>query len=320
MITDIINDALHTVVPHPQIIVLLLLTFWIGGHLLRFFTSPLRKQGIPGPLLGQITSWYRAYYALIGRNWHKKLQQLHAQHGSVVWIAPDEISVSDPNLRSTIYGFADERKEQSFFPKAKSFETGQINEDFNFVFETDPKKARLGKYAISHAYSEKGLSILEPEFDKVGISMNTDNMIGRDLAKQLWYLVLCRIVANSYLQAVEDLVSGLSEHHSQRMKPCNFGKWGHYFMYDLSSRLCCGYTSGLCKAGTDKDDQIHSVRVIFEVIGALVPVNFTLKITTPYIRKALLNSYLEKFFQGCLLNDEYYSKEVGIPDSSMHGV
>lgn len=81
-------------------------------------------------------------------------------------------------------------------------------------------------------------------------------------------------------------------------------------MYDLCSRLACGYSSNLCKAGCDKNDQIYCMRVIFEVVGGLLPVNFALKITTRWIRKVLLNGYLEKFFQGCLLNDEYHSKEV----------
>lgn len=113
-------------------------------------------------------------------------------------------------------------------------------------------------------------------------------------------------------QAVKDLVDGLATHHARPNRSANLGKWCHYFMYDLCSLLCSGYTSGLCQAGRDKDSQIYSMRVIFEAVGGLIPVNFTLKVTTRWFRKMLLNSYLEHFFKGCLLNDEYYSKEVSM--------
>jgi hypothetical protein len=137
----------------------------------------MKKQGVPGPFLAGFTCWYRAYYANIKRNWHAKLVELHEEYGPIVWIAPDEVSVADPKLRSALYGFADERKEESFFPKSKSFETGLFNEDFNFVFETDPARARLGKYALSHPYSEKGLVRLEHNFDQVGSILRLSSLI-----------------------------------------------------------------------------------------------------------------------------------------------
>jgi hypothetical protein len=133
----------------------------------RYNSSPMKKQGIPGPFLAGFTSWYRAYYANVTHNWHYKLIELHGKYGPIVWITPDEVSVSDPKLRSVLYSFADERREDSFFPKSKSFETGLFNNDFNFVFETNPARARLGKYALSHPYSEKGLAKLEHYFDQV---------------------------------------------------------------------------------------------------------------------------------------------------------
>jgi hypothetical protein len=136
-------------------------------RVVRYYNSPMYKQGIPGPFLAGFTSWYRFYYADITHNWHDKLVKLHDKYGTIVWIAPDEISISDPKLRAVLYSFADERKEDSFFPKSKSFGTGQFNDDFNFVFETDPARARLGKYALSHPYSEKGLAKLEHHFDQV---------------------------------------------------------------------------------------------------------------------------------------------------------
>ena len=147
-----------------------LLIVGIGHQLyrrtVRYLDSPMRKQGVPGPFLAAFSCWYRAFYANVRRNWHAKLVELHEEYGPIVWISPDEVSVSDPKLRGVLYSSADERKEESFFPKSKSFETGTFNDDFNFVFETDPARARLGKYALSHPYSEKGLAKLENHFDQ----------------------------------------------------------------------------------------------------------------------------------------------------------
>lgn len=244
----------------------LFLVHQLGRRAVRYANSPMRRQGIPGPFLAGFTCWYRAYYANIGRNWHTKLIELHERYGTIVWIAPDEVSVSDPKLRGMLYSFADERREESFFPKSKSFETGLFNDDFNFVFETDPARARLGKYALSHPYSEKGLAALEHNFD----------------------------------QAVDAFTQGFKEHVVAKGKVACLSDWTHYFMFDLATLLMSGYSNGLCAAGEDRGGAIGALRVIFNVVGSLVPVPFALNVTTRYIRKCLLNGQLEHLFRWSL--------------------
>lgn len=151
---------------HKLLIVLVALACDILKKSHRYYTSPLRKQGIPGPLLAKFTNLYR-FYGVLRRNWHRDLMTIHDRYGSVVWIAPDEISISDPYYKNLIYGFADQRKQQSFFQKGPVYTTGRINDDFNFLFETDPERSRAGRYTLSHFYSESGLLRLEGDFDKV---------------------------------------------------------------------------------------------------------------------------------------------------------
>ena len=131
-----------------------------------YYKSPFRKQNIPGPLLGKFTNAYRWYYTM-RHTWHRDLIALHEKYGKVVWVAPDDISVSDPYLRNVIYGFQNDKKDRTFYRKAPSYETGSINQDFSFIFEQDPAKARLGKYHMSHFYSEAGLATMEENFDRV---------------------------------------------------------------------------------------------------------------------------------------------------------
>lgn len=167
MILDLLHSLAAICMQNWPLLIAVFIGYQLFRRYIRYRNSPLRQQGIPGPFLAGYTSWYRAYYANIRRNWHEKLVELHEQYGTIVWVTPEEVSVADPTLRNVLYGFADERKDEAFFAKSKAFETGTFNDDFNFIFETDPAKARFGKKALAHPYSEKGLSKLEHNFDKV---------------------------------------------------------------------------------------------------------------------------------------------------------
>lgn len=166
MFLNLFSQAVYSLLQHKLYffsgILILTLAYWTHAYL----TSPFRAQKIPGPFLGKFTNAYRWYYVM-RHTWHRDLVDLHKKYGPVVWIAPNDISVSDPTLRNVIYGFQNHKKEFTFFKKSPSYETGSINQDFSFIFEQDPEKARLGKYHMSHFYSEQGLLNLEENFDKV---------------------------------------------------------------------------------------------------------------------------------------------------------
>lgn len=162
-------DSLFSLWHHKLALSAALSAYLIARQTEKYLNSPFRKQGIPGPFLAKFTNFYRGYYTF-KRTWHRDLMALHDKYGPVVWIAPNDISCSDPFLRSQIYSFANDRKEETFFRKAPSYETGLINENFSFIFEQSPEKARLGKKHMSHFYSEAGLTKLEAGFDQVCLS------------------------------------------------------------------------------------------------------------------------------------------------------
>lgn len=87
-------------------------------------------------------------------------------------------------------------------------------------------------------------------------------------------------------------------------------------MFDLATLLMSGYSNGLCAAGSDQDGAIGALRVIFNVVGSLVPIPFALDITTRYIRKCVLNSQLEHLFRWSL----GYSKGESHKNVSVHRV
>lgn len=168
-VSSIITSAVCLLWGYKLALSAALATYLLGCQTKKYLDSPLRKQGIPGPFLAKFTNFYRAYYT-IRRTWHRDLMALHEKYGPVVWITPDEVSCSDPFLRNQIYSFANDKKEETFFRKAPSYETGSVNEDFSFIFEREPEKARLGKKYMSHFYSEAYLMKLEGNFDQVRLS------------------------------------------------------------------------------------------------------------------------------------------------------
>lgn len=161
-----ILSILGLFVRHPWLSILLISSALIIRDVIAFIKSPLRAQEVPGPLLARISHLYRFLRVLKG-TWHRDLISLHEIYGPIVWVAPNEVSVSDPKYKDVIYSFAS-KDETKFFKKSKSFETGQINEDFSLLFEQAPEKAREGKKALAHVYSEARLKDFEINFDQVG--------------------------------------------------------------------------------------------------------------------------------------------------------
>jgi len=82
-------------------------------------------------------------------------------------------------------------------------------------------------------------------------------------------------------------------------------------MFDLATLLMGGYSNGLCRAGKDADGAIRALRVIFNVVGSLVPIPFALTVSTKFIRKSILNGKLEHLFKwGICYNKGESEKKV----------
>ncbi|KAI1864039.1 uncharacterized protein JN550_009059 [Neoarthrinium moseri] len=70
--------------------------------LYRGWLSPLAR--IPGPKLAALTSWYECYYdVVLPAQYVFKVKEMHAKYGPIVRIAPNDVSISDPDFVDTIY-------------------------------------------------------------------------------------------------------------------------------------------------------------------------------------------------------------------------
>ena len=79
-----------------------------------FFTPGLRS--IPGPFFARFSNLWRLISTASGRH-ELTLQKLHNRHGSVVRIGPNVLSISDPEVIESIYGY------KSDFIKVINFST-----------------------------------------------------------------------------------------------------------------------------------------------------------------------------------------------------
>lgn len=74
--------------------------FLITQYVLAYLQSPLKN--IPGPFLAKFSNVWRFFNHY--RQTHIETQrELHAQHGDIVRLGPNTVSLADPSLIKTIY-------------------------------------------------------------------------------------------------------------------------------------------------------------------------------------------------------------------------
>lgn len=118
--------------------------------------SPLRR--FPGPKLCSISRLPFSWYTATGRKaaW---VHRLHLKYGDAVRIAPDEISWTNPEAWSDIYGHPSAQqsgtlKDPRFYGEAANGAQDIIRANF-----TDHSRFRRG---FSHAFSERTMASYEP--------------------------------------------------------------------------------------------------------------------------------------------------------------
>ena len=93
------HDAIWATVLHywiPTVIILILFSL---------LTSALRRglRNVPGPFLAKF-SYLELMFHVLKCDTHTYFNRLHERYGAVVRVAPDKVSVADPDALSVIYG------------------------------------------------------------------------------------------------------------------------------------------------------------------------------------------------------------------------
>ena len=86
---------------NPYTLTYVFIALGLGYVFYQRFISPLAK--VPGPLGASLSRLWLVKHTREGRL-HRELLELHAQHGPLVRIAPNELSVADLDAVRKIYG------------------------------------------------------------------------------------------------------------------------------------------------------------------------------------------------------------------------
>lgn len=79
-----------------------LLAAWLFTHHYKLRNNTPLKD-IPGPWLASCSPLYRFWYAVVKGNFHNDLTNLHRKYGDIVRIAPNEVSIWNPEAVCEIY-------------------------------------------------------------------------------------------------------------------------------------------------------------------------------------------------------------------------
>lgn len=122
-------------------------------------------RSIPGPRLAAYTKLWRLHDVYKGSS-HLTAIALHARHGKLVRIAPNVISIGDPDEISKIYGVKGEFTKTAFYPIQAISWRGKVQQ--NLFSTRDEAFHRESKRKVAGAYGLEALLKMEPAMSGCG--------------------------------------------------------------------------------------------------------------------------------------------------------
>ncbi|KAH8651948.1 cytochrome P450 [Tricladium varicosporioides] len=209
-----------------QIIVSLLTKSYVWFPLLlvayivytRYFTG---ISHIPGPFSASVSNFWK-----INAAWHQEMPKrnisLHRKYGPLVRIGPNMISVDDPTVLSTIYGFKPIYLKTAFYPIVEALYNGKLLANL-FTTRSEQYHAHLKRASVT-AYSMTSLADLEP-----------------------------------YVQPVIDMFLKRIGEIGDGGKAIDIGTWLQYFTFDALGEINFSEQLGFLETGTDVGKSIGTI-------------------------------------------------------------
>ncbi|KAB5559620.1 cytochrome P450 oxidoreductase [Coniochaeta sp. 2T2.1] len=181
-------------------------------------------SGIPGPALAKWTKLWRLHDVYQSQS-HWTAIRLHRQHGPLVRIAPNVVSVADPKEIKTIYSLTSAFTKSAFYPiQSISWEK---KPQTNLFSTRDPVYHREQKKKVAGAYSLTSLLESEPAVDS----------------------------------CTELFISRLDEYATSG-KPVDLGMWLQYYAFDVVGEVTFALKLGFLDKGADVDGMMSTIEGI----------------------------------------------------------
>lgn len=181
-------------------------------------------QKIPGPTLAAYSGFWRAHDVWKG-DAHKTAIRLHKQHGTLVRVAPNVVSVSDPDEISTIYGLKPGFVKSAFYPIFSII--WKKKAEFNLFSAVDPEYHKQQKRKAASAFGLNSVIEMEPAVDS------------------------CTIL---FMERLRQNVN----------KSVDLGMWMHFYAFDVIGELCFAEKLGFLDQGKDIDNILSSIEKILD--------------------------------------------------------
>ncbi|KAJ5946669.1 hypothetical protein N7454_003508 [Penicillium verhagenii] len=193
---------------------------------LRLLTNRYKSglSDIPGPTLAKYSRLWKLHSVWKGDHQHAAID-LHREHGALVRIGPNHVSVSDPSAISVIYGLNKGFTKTAFYP-IQSISWNK-KPQMNLFSTRDEQFHRDQKRMVANAYSMSSLLEMEPAIDS------------------------CTRVFTSQLDKFAD-----------RKQPVDLGAWLQYYAFDAVGEVTFAKKFGFLEEGRDIDGMMQAIRGI----------------------------------------------------------
>jgi len=207
----------------------LLVVFVLLAHLVPYFVDPhcIRSNGISGPFWARFSDAWLGWIAAQGHR-SEVVHELHKKYGTFVRIAPNHVSISDPDALQVVYAHGNGTLKSNFYDAFVSITRGLFNT------RSRPEHTRKRKI-VSHIFSQKSVLAFEPH-----IRQHVQELIGQ------W---------DKLCEGGEKGVSGTEGEGGWRGKAGRVWfdclPWYNYLAFDIIGDLAFGSPFGMIKAAKD---------------------------------------------------------------------
>ncbi|EAU89384.1 cytochrome P450 monooxygenase pc-bph [Coprinopsis cinerea okayama7 len=140
---------------NPRLLAEIVLAGFLLVHLVPYFVDTKKIRHYPGPFLAKFSD---AWLGWVSKNGHRSevVHEMHKKYGPIVRIAPNHVSIADPEALGIIYAHGNGALKSEFYDAFVSIRRGV----FNTRDRTDHTRKRK---IISHIFSQKSVVEFEPQ-------------------------------------------------------------------------------------------------------------------------------------------------------------
>lgn len=124
------------------------------AHLVPYLTDPFNQRSIPGPFLAKFSDIWLGWVSSLSHR-SDVVHELHKKYGPLVRLAPNHVSVADPDALQVVYAHGNGSLKSDFYDAFVSIHRGLFN-------TRDRVQHTRKRKIVSHIFSPKSVLEFEP--------------------------------------------------------------------------------------------------------------------------------------------------------------